>query len=174
MQWGLPSELIVQRRRRGRALQPGEDAGVHRPGRVYVGRECFTRITKSEAREVSLVTDLVQKYSVVFTQGGDQHDCAIIAGIADMVAGPFDPWLARWTTALHPHALFDDYSRSGPCPCGSPISYGGCCGPNPGVKRPHLDVALFRPPPSGAPTSRFAGYEAAALARLERSSAPDA
>jgi hypothetical protein len=143
----------------------------HRPGRVYAGRFCARRLEEVELREVSVVLKPVQKYSVLFADVDNPDRYTLVGSVVEMVGEPFAHWRAHWTFAYHPHRLFAHVPPSGPCPCGGGGLYETCCAPRPGVRRPHLDIELERPPPADRRGARLHGYSEEQLARLENAGA---
>ena len=138
----------------------------HVAGKVYAGKFCSRVITKAEMREVSMVLKPVQKYSVAFADLDDPTRYSLVAGVVEMLSGPFDGWRVKWTKRLHPHELFAHVQPSEPCPCGGSASYEVCCGTRLGVERPHANVLLDKTPIDGIPASRLLGYRRDQLERL--------
>jgi hypothetical protein len=136
----------------------------HEVGRVYAGRECYRIITEAEFLEISLVSDPVQKYSVVHSvldeKGNsiDHHDYALIRFVADRLASPFDGWRIQWTHAYHPHDLFSQIRPDDACPCESGRAYKECCQARPGVVRPHAHIEFEKDPPATLPNAALTGY----------------
>lgn len=138
----------------------------HRPGRVYAGRFCTRRLEEVELREVSIVLKPVQKYSVLFDDRDNPDRYTLVANVVEMVGQPFVRWRPHWTFAHHPHELFAHVPSSDPCPCGSGALYESCCRLRPGVRRPHLQIELERPPSDAWRGSRLHGYSKEQLAQL--------
>ena len=129
------------------------------------------RVRRVELREVSVVLKPVQKYSVLFADVDNPDRYTLVGSVVEMVGEPFAHWRAHWTFAYHPHRLFAHVPPSGPCPCGGGGLYETCCAPRPGVRRPHLDIELERPPPADWRGARLHGYSEEQLARLENAGA---
>jgi len=146
-------------------VTPWSDCG-HEPGVVYMGQCCYRIARDVELLSISLVTNPVQKYSVIRSvsdENGNEYDpnnYSQVAFVVSRLTSPFDGWSAHWTQAYHPHALFPGMADDDPCPCGSGITYSNCCRKRPGVIRPHLHVEFDNPPPSDRPNIEFSGYSA--------------
>lgn len=135
----------------------------HRVGRVYAGRECYRIAEGIELLEISIVSNPVQKYSVLFLgddQGSskDHYDYSLVKFVLERLSSPFDGWRAHWTKAYHPHSLFSDHSIDWGCPCSSGRRYQDCCLHRKGVVRPHLEVIFDVLPSCSLPTAVLAGY----------------
>lgn len=129
----------------------------HRKGEIYDGEMCCHEITKFDVLELSIVTEPVQNYSVLFlsqedgTQERDHYDYSLVRYVMRALRDPFDEWDVVRTKIRHPHSLFTHVPSTDPCPCGSHKPYKDCCLPLPGVLRPHLQVRLSVPPPEDLP-----------------------
>lgn len=130
---------------------------THKTGRVYCGRECYHVITKFDILGIAVVTEPVQKYSVLSTDV-DGMDYSMVKFVVDRLHSPFDGWTSEWTEAYHPHELFYDRVPEDGCPCGSGRSYRQCCLSKPGVIRPHLEILFDRYPPDSMPNGQLVGY----------------
>lgn len=139
---------------------------THEPGRVYMGQCCYRIAHDVEFLSISLVTNPVQKYSVIRSVADekgneyDPHNYSPVAFVVSRLTSPFDGWSAQWTQAYHPHALFPGVTDGDPCPCGSGLTYSNCCRKRPGVIRPHLHVEFDNPPPDDLPNIELSGYSA--------------
>lgn len=124
----------------------------HRRGDIYDGEMCYRRVEEAEILELSLVPNPVQKYSVVFSKGDDgkstdQYDYRLVEYVNRGLRSPFDEWDIEWTKIRHPHSLYEHYSHTDMCPCGSGSRYADCCVKEEGVLRPHARVMFAVPPP---------------------------
>lgn len=130
----------------------------HRKGEVYDGELCCHEITKADILELSIVTEPVQKYSVLFLKEEgdpegevDHYNYTLVNYVISALREPFDKWDVKWTKTRHPHSLYSHVPVGDPCPCGSGTPYRKCCLPTPGVLRPHVQVLLAVPPPEAIP-----------------------
>jgi hypothetical protein len=119
----------------GRQSTPVEPCG-HVAHRVYAGQLCYRIIHEAEALEISIVTDPVQKYSVLQLN----YDYAVPQYVLDHLTGPFHKWTGEWTYKRHPHDKFTDRPDEGPCPCNSGLRYAECCLLEEGVRLPHFQM----------------------------------
>lgn len=120
----------------GKQSTPLEPCG-HLLNRVYAGEMCYRTILDFEALEISIVTDPVQKYSVLQLD----YDYSVVRYVLDHLDGPFHRWSGNWTFKRHDHAHFTNRAPSGPCPCGSDLRYEECCLQTEGVRLPHFQMA---------------------------------
>lgn len=126
---------------------------VHRVGEIYDGEMCGRKITKlGQILGIGLVTNPVQKYSVVFHGGGanepvnDTYDYGAVRYISERLDMPFDDWTCEWTRTRHPHERFQHVSRNRPCPCESGKKYKACCLREDGVLQPHVKIEFEKMP----------------------------
>lgn len=116
----------------------------HTTGRVYNGEFCSRIVKEASFGHIALVTDPVQKYSVLIPRtedGSDPMDYRQVEWVRDRCNGPFCKFSIQRGRMLHPHSSFSN-SASDLCPCGSEKSYESCCLPKDGVSMPHLDVSF--------------------------------
>lgn len=106
--------------------------------RVYAGQLCYRIIREAEPTHVAIVTDPVQKYSVLQLD----YDYSIVRYVLDHLTGPFHRWDGAWTHKRHPHARFNDRPQNGPCPCDSKLRYSECCLLEDGVRLPHFQMVV--------------------------------
>lgn len=156
------------------------DRCEHEPGVVYCGVYCQHVVTDFEIVGISIVPDPVQKYSVIHTrkdengQDVDIFDYDTVRFVADRVASPFDRIQINWTKAFHPHELFSDRKKDGPCPCESGRMYADCCLPLQGVLRPHMQVLYEKEPIGGLSNAELVGYgDKSGTATLTRDATSD-
>lgn len=121
----------------GQQSTPVDPCG-HIRNRVYAGQLCVRIIQEAEPLEVSIVTDPVQKYSVLQLD----YDYSVVQYVLDHLSGPFHQWTGEWTHKRHPHSKFTDRPHDGPCPCGSKLRYQECCLLTQGVRLPHFQMAM--------------------------------
>lgn len=131
---------------------------AHRVGEIYAGVECLRRIASVDILEVSLVSNPVQKYSVLFLGQGpvnDHYDYSSVRYVAAGLSSPWHGWTYEWTRARHPHDLYSHVGRNDPCPCESGQKYKKCCLNESGVLRPHCEITFDEPPPHGLPRIQY-------------------
>lgn len=119
----------------GKCSTPVDPCG-HIPNRVYAGELCYRRILDCEPKEISIVTDPVQKYSVLQLE----YDYSVVRYVLEHLTGPFCEWSGEWTYKRHPHIHFSDRPYDGPCPCDSKLRYSECCLPTDGVRLRHFQM----------------------------------
>ena len=136
----------------------------HEPGRIYNGVCCHHAVVDVEFVSFSFVQNPVQKYSAIHIRKDEHgHDVEIykydiVRFVAERVRSPFDRFQVMWTKLLHPHNLFADRERKGPCPCESGRSYSDCCLENEGVLRPHMQITFAKEPAGNLPNAELVGY----------------
>ena len=118
---------------------------AHRKGRVYMGQDCYHIAREVSIAGISLVDDPVQKYSVIFPEGGDRFSYEAVRFVRDRLISPRDRFTSTRGTAFHPHERFANVAPTSPCPCESGSPYGQCCLTKLGVVRPHLQVQFSKP-----------------------------
>jgi hypothetical protein len=129
----------------------------HRLGEIYNGEECVHEITKMKVLEISIVSNPVQKYSVLFPKSSDSeeetdtYDYSLLKYLMKGLRDPFDAWELRWTKIRHSHSSYAHVNKNEKCPCGSGKSYKSCCLRTSGVLRPHVDFLFHVPPPDDLP-----------------------
>lgn len=119
----------------------------HEVGEIYNGEICYRIVTKADVVSISVVTNPVQKYSVLFTEEVDNYDYSILEYLTECLQSPYHDWNIKWTRIRHPHNLFKDVSPESPCPCGSSKEYRNCCLNKEGVLRPHCEIQFKVSPP---------------------------
>jgi hypothetical protein len=137
----------------------GKEISLRRPcghirGEIYNGELCTRVVLKFEVLEISIVTNPVQKYSVVFPGGDDEpdpYDYTLVDYVTRGLRTPFDDWKTTWTTMRYPHSLYSHIPPTDPCPCGAARTYAGCCLMEEGVLGPHVAVEFSSPPPADLP-----------------------
>lgn len=137
----------------------------HLKGEIYHGEECLHKITKAELLELSVVTNPVQKYSVLFMSDPDtkkevdHYDYSLMKYVIDGLNRPFNAWDVQWTKIRQPHSLFEHISKEDKCPCGSGKIYRKCCLKASGVLRPHVKILFHVPPPDNLPEIIYPEYK---------------
>jgi hypothetical protein len=146
----------------GKKSTPIDPCG-HITGRVYAGEFCSRLVKKVELLEISIVTEPVQKYSVLFPKG-KTYNYDLVDVVLGQLKAPFDRWGGEWGYKRHDHSLFPDVDLDARCPCGSDLRYSECCRPNSGVRLKHF--TLFGDDPRVAPNDRVVGtYRTSGVAR---------
>lgn len=127
----------------------------HKKGEIYDGEFCVREITDAEFLEMSIVTNPVQKYSVLFMakdgekKPEDNYDYAILKHLLSELDNPFEFWTAKKTYIRRPHSQYVSYPKTSECPCGSGKKYQECCLKEDGVLQPHIKVFLNKQPQFG-------------------------
>jgi hypothetical protein len=122
----------------GKQSTPVEPCG-HVPHRVYAGQLCYRVIYEAEPTHIALVTDPVQKYSVLHLD----YDYSVVQYVLDHLTNAFQRWDGEWIHKRHPHAKFADRPHDGPCPCDSKLRYSECCSLEDGVRLPHFQMTVY-------------------------------
>jgi hypothetical protein len=134
----------------GRQSTPIEPCG-HVPNKVYSGKLCVRIIKECEPIEISIVTDPVQKFSVLRLD----YDYSVVQYVIEHLRGPFHEWTGAWGHKRQPHANFADHSPAGPCPCDSGLRYQECCLLAEGVQLPHFQMTVASGSQSDFPEDRI-------------------
>ncbi|MEQ8485881.1 MAG: hypothetical protein RIB46_16095 [Pseudomonadales bacterium] len=115
---------------------------THQKGRVYLGELCVHVARDVQLGEISLVTNPVQKYSVLHND--ETLDFSLISHLREMLDHPFEPWDLNWTTKKFPRERFSAVTGDAACPCKSGKAFGDCCIDQPEVEIPHVDFLLSK------------------------------
>lgn len=138
----------------GANVDPWTDCG-HEKGKIYLGQECYHRVSGVQFLGISFVDEPVQRYSVAFLSDEDgkkdHYDYSLVRYVADGLSSPFDRFRVRKTRTYHPHEVFKDRSPDDACPCESGRKYVNCCLRKPGVLRPHAQISFAKEPPPTLP-----------------------
>ena len=105
-------------------ITPRNQCG-HEIGEIYNGKMCHKIAETIEILEISIVENPVQKYSVVFLEGGDQYNYGTIKYIVKKISSPWDTWDYEKSKKLVPK--YQNVGRNELCPCGSGKKYKKCC-----------------------------------------------
>lgn len=111
----------------------------HQIGRVYSGKFCGRKITKAKMLGLSIVTNPVQKYSVLIPEGVE-FDFSVTQFVLERLGGPFQDWSGQWGYLRHPHSKFADVALDSKCPCGSNLHYDECCLMEDGILLDHFQM----------------------------------
>ncbi len=112
----------------------------HIKGLIYNGMLCTHQGHDLQIREISLVTNPVQKYSVVHND--ETLDFSILEYLCSHISNPFDEWETHWTTKKFPISRFYSVSKDHKCPCQSGNKFGQCCSDKVEIEIPHVDFEL--------------------------------
>ena len=112
----------------------------HIKGCIYNGELCTHQAHDLEIREISIVTNPVQKYSVVHND--ETLDFSLLEYLCSHISSPFAEWEAHWTTKKFPKARFHSVSEDHKCPCQSGKNFGQCCSGKVEIEIPHVDFEL--------------------------------
>lgn len=129
----------------------------HEKGQIYIGEECYHRITDCEFLSLSIVTNPVQKYSVAFlaSEDGsgsrDHYDYGNVRFATDRLGSAFDGWLSEIETRTFPISAVSHISPNSTCPCGSRNAFCECCASKPELNIPHRQFTFDVPPPPDLP-----------------------
>lgn len=130
---------------------PWTDCG-HETLKVYMGEMCFDQITDVEILSMSLVTNPVQKYSILEAQSDnksnsiDYEKFKAVVFARTTLPSPFAPFEVLKTTRLNPHDQFPKLKEGDLCLCQSGRAYGECCQLNEGIRLPHIQLIIGTPP----------------------------
>lgn len=136
----------------------------HRVGRLYDGQMCVREVLEYKALAVAMVPHPADKKNVFFLtdpQSGaqvDQNKYPVVKYLIDRIESPFDRWSVELTERRVPHHLYATVQPDAACPCGSGTSYGACCLPNAGVRKPHHQFS-FAVAPSDLSDQLYHGGE---------------
>ena len=125
----------------------------HIKGRIYNGELCTHQAHDLEIREVSIVTNPVQKYSVIHND--ETLDFSLLKYLCSHINNPFDEWEAHWTTKKFPKDRFHSVEEDHKCPCQSGNKFGQCCLGKPEIEIPHVDFELKNGLNKNAEVERF-------------------
>lgn len=125
----------------------------HIKGRIYNGELCTHQAHDLEIREISIVTNPVQKYSVVHND--ETLDFSLLEYLCSHICSPFDEWEAHWTTKMFPKNRFHSVSEDHKCPCQSGNNFGQCCSDKVEIEMPHVDFVFKNGLNGNAKVERF-------------------
>jgi hypothetical protein len=120
----------------------------HEKGKVYNGELCAGLISDAQFIGMAVVTDPVQKYSVMQPSRGDEgeeaylHRHRIIDYATINLPDPFSLKGVLETEVREPHSKFPNLIENDVCPCKSGRSYGECCKVKSGILMPHLRMLV--------------------------------
>lgn len=143
----------------GSVVLPRRNCG-HRKHHIYDGRICIHQVVEAEFPSISLVTNPVQKYSVLFLtddkgQKLDHYNYSAVKFVADRVMSPWHDWRTTHATRELAANEVAHVSASAPCPCCSGKDFSNCCDGKEKLVVPHLQVTFLVPPPPDMPESEL-------------------
>jgi hypothetical protein len=97
----------------------------HEIGEIYDGKMCLRIITRVKPLEISIVDNPVQKYSVLFINGG--YNYGAIYYTIQRLASPWHSWTYEKVEATTGIPLYAGIGRNNLCPCGSGLKFKRCC-----------------------------------------------
>ncbi|WP_188015002.1 zinc chelation protein SecC [Vibrio harveyi] len=120
----------------GHKIRPRSRCG-HQKGRIYCGELCVHIAHDMEFKEVSIVKNPVQKYSVLHND--ETLDFGVLEYLVDSIEHAFEPWDVEWTTQAYPIDMFSNVALDSECPCKSELKFGECCSNKCEVEIPHVN-----------------------------------
>lgn len=133
-------------------IRPRSRCG-HIKGKIYNGELCVHEAHDLEFREISLVTNPVQKYSVVHND--ETLDFSLIDYLCDLLDNAFEEWDINWTKRSFPIDRFSNVEPSANCPCKSNKPFKECCINKDEVIIPHVDFVFSKNIPENKAEIRF-------------------
>jgi len=125
----------------------------HVKGKVYLGKLCVHQQHDIFFKSISLVSNPVQKYSVVHDD--KDLDFSILNYLMSIVDSPFEIWDIKWTTKVYPADQFSSCAADKKCPCDSGISFSQCCLGKAEIEIPHIEFLFNRPVSQEIPDNIF-------------------
>lgn len=121
------------------AVQKPRSRCSHKKGKVHNGKLCLHEGHDFNFLEVSLVSNPVQKYSVLMMD----YDYTIINYLSNNLESPYDGWQKYEGTRTYDRKLFTNISDSDPCPCKkNGLQFGLCCSNKDNITIPHINILL--------------------------------
>jgi len=133
-------------------IRPRSRCG-HKKGYLYSGEICFHVAHEMEMLEISIVTNPVQKYSVV--TGDFEYDYSLIDYVCARLESPYVEWTTDWKTKTYPRNKFSKVSVSDSCPCKSGDKFIDCCSAKAYVSIPHVEITFNAAIPKELETTVF-------------------
>ncbi|MFA0164615.1 hypothetical protein AB4457_25430 [Vibrio splendidus] len=115
----------------------------HQKGRIYCGELCVHIAHDMEFKEVSIVKNPVQKYSVLHDD--ETLDFGVLQYLMDCIEHAFEPWDVEWTTQVYPIDMFSNIALDRECPCKSELKFRECCSNKREVEIPHVNFIFESP-----------------------------
>lgn len=125
----------------------------HKKGKIYNGELCVHVAHDIEVLEISIVTNPVQKYSVMHDDS--TLDFTLLERLSTFLVNAFEEWELNRTTMKFPIERFNSISKGDKCPCKSGKSFEECCMEKEEIEMPHVDLIFSKPLPRDAETITF-------------------
>lgn len=119
----------------------------HRIGEIYSGRACHRIVKKLEPLEISIVTNPVQKFSVLFAGA---YNYGVVRYTISGLRSPWSKWSYDRSEIKTDKELYPTTGRNDPCPCGTEKKYKRCCIGKKRMKE-HVQVYFEENPNSDLP-----------------------
>lgn len=113
----------------------------HDAGKLYMGEICSHKINGMKLLEVSMVTNPVQKYSVVTTDE-IKYNYSLVNSVSLKLNNAFHAWKPEWSTKKYPRKYFSSIDGADQCPCDSGLKFEECCSDKSEIIVPHLNIYL--------------------------------
>lgn len=126
---------------------------AHVKGKLYCGQLCVYQQHDISLKSISLVSNPVQKYSVVHDD--ETLNFSALNYLMSIVDNPFELWDTEWTTKAYPAAQFSSCAPDQKCPCDSGSSFSDCCLGKAEIEVPHVNFVFNRPVPEEIPDNIF-------------------
>jgi len=114
----------------------------HELGRVYNGELCYRIIEKPEFCGISLVTNPIQKFSVVFPEDNN-FDYSLLEFFHDKLNSPLEIWLLEHFEVFLPFWSERIILPEVKCLCGSQKLFVDCCLKKPGYRGRIYVITIF-------------------------------
>ena len=114
----------------------------HIVDKIYDGEMAARVIHKAKMLHISIVDNLVQKYSVIFPNGNDDPRFKPINELVNRLGAPWRRWGFEKEERRDVHPAFRKVGRNDHCPCGSSRKYKRCCLNNEKVF-PHYSISIL-------------------------------
>jgi hypothetical protein len=138
----------------GNVRSPWKFCG-HEKGKVYSGELCYDIVKSMEVLGLGIVTNPVQKYSILQLDREQEGEEAYMRRHAQigyamrMMPDAFACFDVVKMKKRWPHDAFPNLKSHEACHCKSGNSYGQCCENEDGVLMPHMDIRLHGRPKAG-------------------------
>lgn len=109
----------------------------HRKGKLYNGELCIHIGEMSELKEVSVVTNPMDKNC--FIQNID-YDYRVVEYVSNQLTHPYDGWGIHKTKYKWQRSKLDHISKDAICPCGEMMLFKDCCFNKVEIELPHLEI----------------------------------
>jgi hypothetical protein len=125
----------------------------HIKGKIYNGELCVHVANDMQVRELSIVRNPVQKYSVIHND--ETLDFSLINYVSDLLDNAFEDWEVNWTRRSFPIEKFSNVDPRAQCPCQSGKPFEDCCINKNEVEIPHVDFIFSKNIPEEKTGIRF-------------------